>query len=140
MARLDAHYAIDGRLFHNIAPLYETLFCPFEGTFFGSLRSVAVRLRLYQELVQLASNRSERYCVASLFTDLKTITFVSLWIRSSIVFQPKISIRGLLGASYLLPVIILAVFSSEVSAVVGFRLVHKCHKLSSNSENVDLLC
>ena len=99
VARLDARFTMDGRLFHNIAPLYEKLFCLFEDTFFGSLRPVAVGLRLYQELIELASNRSERYCGASLFTDLKTITFVSLWIRSSIVFQPKTSMRGLLGAS-----------------------------------------
>ena len=49
VAKLDARFDLDGRLFHNVASLYEKLFCPFEDTFFGNLRSIAVRLRLYEE-------------------------------------------------------------------------------------------
>ena len=48
VARVEARFAIDGRLFHNLAPLYEKRFCPFKNIFFGNLGSVAVRLRLYE--------------------------------------------------------------------------------------------
>jgi len=61
-----------GRLFQSLAPLYEKLFWPFEQLFFGSLRPVAVFLKLYKELVKFATNKSIRYCGASPLIDLKT--------------------------------------------------------------------
>ena len=44
-----------GRLFQSLAPLYEILFWPFEVLFIRILRSVAVVLRFYKELVEFAT-------------------------------------------------------------------------------------
>ena len=67
----DVNFDMDGRLFHYVVPLYKKLFCPLEETFIGSLGSVAVRLRLYKELVEFVINRFDRYCGTSLSTDIK---------------------------------------------------------------------
>ena len=57
VARLGVRFASDDRLFHNVAPLYEKLFCPIEDTFSGNLMSIAaVHLRLYDEVVEFVTN------------------------------------------------------------------------------------
>ena len=104
--RLEARSDGSGRPFQSLAPLYEKLFWPVEVFLFGSVRSVSVLLRLYEGLVEFATNRSERYCGVSRINDLNTITRDSNCIISLIVFQPKLSNNGLLGASSLLPVMI----------------------------------
>ena len=68
-----ARFDWSGRLFQSLAPLYEKPFWPFEEMFFGILRSVAVFLKLYKELVKFATNKSIRYCGASPLIDLKTM-------------------------------------------------------------------
>ena len=60
---------------------------------------MAVFLKLYKELVELATNKSIRYCGASPLIDLKTMICDSNRIISLIVFQRKVSSKGLLGAS-----------------------------------------
>ena len=68
-----ARFDWSGRLFQSLAPLYEKIFWPFEEILFGILRSVAVFLKIYKELVELATNKSMRYCGASPIIDLKTM-------------------------------------------------------------------
>ena len=51
-----ARFDWSGRLFQSMAPLYEKLFWPFGELFFGILRSVAVFLKFYKELVEFAKN------------------------------------------------------------------------------------
>ena len=79
------------RPFHNFAPLYEKHLWPFDELFFGNLRSVPVLRRLYDEQSEFCAKRSQRYCGASLFWDLKTIVLDSPVISSS-VFHPIPSI------------------------------------------------
>ena len=50
---------------------------------------MSVLLRLYEGLVEFATNRSERYCGVSRFNDLNTIPRDSNCIISLIVFQPN---------------------------------------------------
>ena len=95
VARLDW----SGRLFQSLAPLHEKFFWPFEEILFGILRSVAVFLKLFKELVEFAINKSIRYCGASPLIDLKTMICDPNWIISLIVFQLKVSSKGSLGAS-----------------------------------------
>ena len=68
-----ARFDWTGRLFQSLTPLYEKLFWPFEEISFGILRSVAVFLKVYKELVELATNKSMRYFGASPLIDLKTM-------------------------------------------------------------------
>ena len=68
-----AHSDWSGRLFQSLAPLYEKLSWPFKELFFGILRSVAVFLKVYKELVEFATNKSIRYCGASPLIDLKAM-------------------------------------------------------------------
>ena len=63
-----ARFDLSGKLFQSLALLYQKLFWPFEEIFFGILRSVAVFLNFYKELVELATNKSIRYCGAQEFT------------------------------------------------------------------------
>ena len=58
--RLNAFFDANGKLFQVAIPLFEKRFCPFEDIFLGNLMSLAVRLRLYKELDDFATNRSER--------------------------------------------------------------------------------
>ena len=55
VARVDTPFAMDGRLFHNVALLQETFFYLLEDIFSGNLRSVAVHVGLYKELVELVT-------------------------------------------------------------------------------------
>ena len=58
-----------------------------------------------------------KYCGARSLSDLKTIVFDSLLMSCSMVFQPSLSISGLLGESKLLFVTILAAgFEASVAA------------------------
>ena len=61
------------RLFLSLTPLYEKVFWPFEELFFSILKSVAVFLKMYNEFVELATNKPIRCCGASLLIDLKTM-------------------------------------------------------------------
>ena len=96
------------RPFHSFAPLKEKHLCPIVYFFKGNLRSVPVLRKLLTEHVEFRMKRSHRYCGAISFKDLKTIILDSLDTSSSMVFHPRLSIRGLPGASKLLFVIILA--------------------------------
>ena len=108
LSKVGADFILTERLFHNFAPRKENPFCPFAELFIGIWRSVAVLRSSYAELVEFRMNSSWRYCGASPFTDLNTMTCDSYSIIFSIVLQPCCLIRLLLGASCLLQVIILA--------------------------------
>ena len=54
VARCDWSYS----LYQSLAPLYEKRFWPFEELFFGILRSVAVFLKFYKELVEFPKSKS----------------------------------------------------------------------------------
>ena len=108
LPREDAFFDSAERLFHSFAPRNEKHFCPFADVFFGSLRSVCVFLRLWAEHWEFLLKRLSMYCGACSLSDLKTIIFDSQSISCSMVFQPSCSISGLLGASKLLFVMILA--------------------------------
>ena len=70
--------------------------------------------------------RAHRYCGAISFKDLKTIIVDSLDTSSSMVFHPRLSIRGLPRASKLLFVIILAArFWSFCSCLMSVKLIEE---------------
>ena len=85
--------------FHQLATLNEKHFCPLVELFKGSLKSVFVFRRLRVAFTVFLVKISQSYLGAMLFQHLKTVRFTCLLINSSIVFQPKLWIRGLLGAS-----------------------------------------
>ena len=97
-----------GRLFHSLAPHKEKHLCPFADLFFGNLKSLAVFRRLREEYAEFSVKRLHKYRGAKSLSDLKTIVLDSLPMSSSTVFQPNSVISGLLGASKLLTVMILA--------------------------------
>ena len=103
-----ACFDLADRLFHSFAPLQEKHLWPFADLFISSLRSVPISRRLYDQQDKLQVKRSHKYCKASSFRDLKTIVLDSPEASSLTVFHPNPLIRGLLGASKLLFVIILA--------------------------------
>ena len=74
----------------------------------GNLKSVSELCRTYEEHLEFRVKRSYKYWGASSCRDLKAIILDSQAMSCSMVFQPSWSIRGLLGVSTLLLVIILA--------------------------------
>ena len=106
--REDAVFDSAGRLFHILAPRKEKHFCPLADLFFGNLKSVSVFRRLREEHAEFFVKRLHRYCGAKSLSDLKTIVLDSLLMSSSMVCQPNFAISGLLEASKLLFVMILA--------------------------------
>ena len=105
---VDACLASVERLFQHCEPLNEKHFCPLADLFKGSLKSVLVSRRLCIALTAFLVKISLRYSGAMPCRHLKTVMFTCLLINCSIVFQPKLWIRGLLGASKLLFVTIRA--------------------------------
>ena len=98
-----------GRPFHSLAPRKEKHFCSFAAFFIGNLKSVSALRRLLEEPCEFLVKRLQSYCCgANALRDLKTIILDSSLMSSSMVFQPIPSIRGLLGVSKLLLVMILA--------------------------------
>ena len=87
------------RPFQHFAPLNERYLCPVAELFTGSFKSVFVFRRLRVALTMYLVKISQRYLGAMLFKHLKTVRFTCLLINSSIVFQHKLWIRGLFGAS-----------------------------------------
>ena len=94
------------RLFQSLAPLNEDDFYPLYVLFFGSFKSVlrSCRVASCEFLVKI----SFIYGGAILLIDLYTIVLLSCLIMSFTVFQPRFWISGLLEASKLLLVMILA--------------------------------
>ena len=87
------------RPFQHFVPINEKHFCLLADLLKGSLKLVFVFRRLRVALTVFSVKISKRYLGAMLFKHLKTVRFTCLLINSSIVFQPKLWIRGLLGAS-----------------------------------------
>ena len=87
------------RQFQIFAPLNEKHFCPVEELFKGSLKSVDVFRRLREAHSTFFVKSSLRFLGARSLRHLKTVSFDCLSISCPIVCQPKLSIKGLLGAS-----------------------------------------
>ena len=103
----DACLVSAGRLFQSLAPRKEKHFCPLADVFIGSLKSVAVFRRLRELQAEFLVKRLRMYCGASPLRDLQTIDLDSSSTSSRIVFQPRLTINGLLRESKLLFVTIL---------------------------------
>ena len=106
--REDAFLDSAERPFHSFVPRNEKHFWPFVDIFFGTLRSVFVFLREWIEHCEFLLKRLSRYRGAKSLSDLNTIVLASLSMSCWMVFHPNLSISGLLGASKLLFVRILA--------------------------------
>ena len=87
------------RLFHNLASLYEKLFCTTVDFLKGSLKSVVVFRRLRSVKCEILVNILYMYFGPKSLRDLKTINFVSSAISSSMLFHPSLCNKGLHGAS-----------------------------------------
>ena len=95
----DACLASFEKLFQYFAPLTEKHVCSLAELFTGSLKSVFVFRRLRAASTALLVKISQTYLGAMPLRHLKTARFTCVLINCSIVFQPKLWIRGLLGAS-----------------------------------------
>ena len=73
-----------------------------------SLKSVSELRKTHEEHYEFQVKRSHKCWGASSCRDLKTIVLDSLATSCSMVFQPSLSMSGLLGVSKLLLVITLA--------------------------------
>ena len=83
----------------TFAPLNEKHFCLLAELFKGSLNLVFIFRKLRVALTVFLVKILQRYLGAILLPHLKTVRYTCLLINSSIVFQPKLWVRGFVGAS-----------------------------------------
>ena len=96
------------RLFHILAPRKEKAFCPGVVFFLGNLTSVLVLRRFREEHELFLLKSSHRYLGARFLRGLKVTIFDCVFINCCMVFHPKLSNIGLIAASKLLFVTIIA--------------------------------
>ena len=96
------------RLFHILAPRKEKAFCPCAVVFLGNPTTVLLLRRLREEHALFLLRSSQRYFGARFLRDLKVTIFDCVFINCCLVFHPKLSNIGLIAASKLLFVTILA--------------------------------